>query len=105
MVKRVHIWVQSYTNLNVRPILVLLYPNSALGTQTHEKPKKCLGLIKFATIEELRVIHKALLRENNKIVNEDKQPIKIGLAYDSRCYGLRKWVGVVIRNLPDNSEV
>ena len=43
-----------------------------------------------------------VLKEHKSIVNEAKQPIKFGLAYDSRCLGENEWVGVILRNLPQN---
>jgi hypothetical protein len=39
------------------------------------------------------------------IENEDKVRIQVGIAYDSRCTGETKWVGVVLRNLPADAQV
>ena len=40
-----------------------------------------------------------------ELLNEDKVSIQIGMAYDTRCIGENKWVGVVLRNLPGDASV
>jgi hypothetical protein len=50
-------------------------------------------------------VHKIFKRNPSITVDEKKNPLKIGLAYDRRQAPKEgdNWVGVVIRNLPKNS--
>lgn len=44
-----------------------------------------------------------VMKESSVALNEAKQPIRFGLAYDSRCLGEGAWAGVILRNLPWNA--
>jgi len=48
-------------------------------------------------------MYKILRNSSKSILNEAKQPIRFGMAYDSRCLGETGWVGVILRNLPLNA--
>jgi hypothetical protein len=57
-----------------------------------------LSLVKFDHLETLQ--HVLVVLSTYNLLNEDKLAIQVGIAYDSRVTGEKKWVGVVLRNLP-----
>ena len=60
-------------------------------------------LVQFQDPRALQHVYKVLKAHSSTISKDAKQPIKFGMAYDSRCLGETEWVGVVIRNLPQNA--
>ena len=77
-----------------------MLPNQSLG---NKKTSYALALVKFDSLKTLQYVYNILSKE--EFLNEDKVQIQIGMAYDTRCLGERKWVGVVLRNLPAESSV
>jgi len=61
--------------------------------------------MKFDSNSDLELIYKVFRNCSKILVDEKKNPLKIGLAYDKRQIQNDKenWIGVVLRNLPLNS--
>jgi hypothetical protein len=64
------------------------------------------ALIQFESANTLKRVYKILAgagSTSSPILNESREPLSFGLAYDTRSLGENAWVGVVIRNLPANA--
>lgn len=68
-----------------------------------KKSAYALALVKFDRLEALQYVNDVLSSQN--LLNEDKAPISVGIAFDTRVIGEQKWVGVVLRNLPQDASV
>lgn len=68
-----------------------------------KKSTYSLALVKFDHLETLQHVYDVLSTQN--LLNEDKAAISVGIAYDTRVTGEQKWVGVVLRNLPQDASV
>lgn len=77
-----------------------VFPQTAFGGQ---KSPYALVLVKFETLDDLHHVYSCI--HDRGLQNEDKQDIKFGIAYDTRCTGETKWVGVILRNLPMDASV
>ena len=55
----------------------------------------------FEKTSDLDLIYKIFKNNNSKIVDDNRNPFKVGLAYDARLTNYNtEWIGVVIRNIP-----
>ena len=66
----------------IRPTMIHMLPNYSLNKK---KTNEALTLVRFESLETLKQVYKILHRK--EILTETKQPIQIGLTYDSRCNG------------------
>ena len=60
--------------------------------------------MRFEKLSDLKNVYLALKKHNSELLNESKEQITIGIAYDRRCLGESKWVGVILRNLPPKAQ-
>lgn len=96
--RRLQIWIVSsgqQFDKSMAPTMIHLFPQSDLAGN---RATYATALVRFENIKTLQVVCDSLLIK--PLENEDKATIKVGIAYDSRCTGESKWVGVVVRNLP-----